>query len=270
MPLAPKDLRNLQSLVQIVASLRGPGGCPWDQEQTHETLARYAVEEAHELAEALESKQDEWMKEELGDVLFQVILHAQLAQERKAFDLNDVIEALASKLVRRHPHVFSDQQVSGKDEVIANWEVLKKQEKAATDPFFDLNVPAGLPALQRAAKIGFRTEKLKFDWENAEQVREKVREEFAELEEALDLESDEEIRHELGDVFFSLAQLARHLDLDPEQIGREANRRFEGRFRVMMQLRDEKSLVWEAMTLEDKEHLWQEAKKKIKLEKEKK
>ena len=263
MPQPPKELSQLQALVQVVASLRGPEGCPWDLEQTHESLSPYAVEEAHELAEALESKNDTLIKDELGDVLFQVILHCQLAQERGAFSLNDVILNINEKLIRRHPHVFEGQKVSGSQEVIANWEAIKNKEKGQVDPF-ELKVPTGMPALQRAAKIGFRTEKLKFDWENAEQVREKVREEFAELEEALDLESESEIRHEIGDVFFSLAQLARHLQMDPEQIGREANRRFEHRFKTMMQLREEKKLSWETMTLQDKENLWQEAKALIK------
>ncbi len=259
MPKPPTELSQLQSLVQVVAALRGPEGCPWDQEQTHESLTRYAIEEAHELAEAIELKDDSMIKDELGDVLFQVILHCQLAKERGAFELKDIISNINEKLVRRHPHVFGDEKVANSQEVIANWEAIKKQEKGHSDPF-ELKVPTGLPALQRAAKIGFRTEKLKFDWENAEQVREKVREEFDELEEALDLQSEAEIRHELGDVLFSLAQLARHLEMDPEQVGREANRRFEYRFKTMMTLRQEKSLPWETMTLEEKENLWQEAK----------
>jgi tetrapyrrole methylase family protein/MazG family protein len=264
MPTPPKDLREIESLVQVVADLRGPEGCPWDKDQTHETLTSYAIEEVHELAEAIEKKNDAWVKEELGDVLFQVILHSQLARERKAFDLNDVIQGINEKIVRRHPHVFSEQKVSGTQEVLANWEVLKKQEKKDSDDPFALKVPAGLPALQRSAKIGFRTQKMKFDWENAEQVWEKVREEFDELEEALDSDSDENIRHEIGDMLFSLAQLARHLEMDPEQVAREANRRFETRFEKMMSLRKERGLDWEKMSLDDKEKLWQEAKKALK------
>ncbi len=262
MPHPPIELSHLQALVQVVASLRGPEGCPWDLEQTHESLSVFALEEAHELAEALETKNDGLIKEELGDVLFQVILHCQLAKERGAFDLADVILTINEKLIRRHPHVFGDEKVSSSEQVIANWEVIKQQEKANKDPFA-LKVPTGLPALQRAAKIGFRTEKLKFDWENSEQVREKVREEFAEMEEALDLKSESEIRHEIGDVFFSLAQLARHLKMDPEQIGREANRRFELRFKTMMKIREERALTWEKMSQQDKENLWQEAKAKL-------
>jgi tetrapyrrole methylase family protein/MazG family protein len=260
MPKPPKNFKTLEALVQVVADLRGPDGCPWDKEQTHESLTSYAIEEIHELAEVIEKKQDSLIKEELGDVLFQVILHSQLAGERKAFDLSDVIENVTEKLVRRHPHVFSDQKVSGSHEVLANWEELKKAEKKSSENSFALNVPASMPALQRSAKIGFRTQKMKFDWENAEQVWEKVREEFDELEEALDSDVDKDIRHELGDMFFSLAQLARHLEMDPEQIAREANRRFENRFETMMKLRQDKKLNWEEMSLEEKESLWQEAK----------
>ena len=264
MPKPPTELSQLKALVEVVASLRGPGGCPWDLEQTHQSLSKYVIEEAHELAEALESKKDSQIKDELGDVLFQVVLHCQLAEERGAFSMKDVIQNINEKLIRRHPHVFSEEKVSGREEVIANWEEIKKKEKADSDAPkdpFELRVPTGLPALQRAAKIGFRTEKLKFDWENAEQVREKVREEVAELEEALDLQSEAEIRHELGDVIFSLAQLARHLEMDPEQIGREANRRFELRFKTMMNLRAERCLNWDLMSQGDKEALWVEAKR---------
>lgn len=263
MPKPPTDFRRLESLVQVVADLRGPEGCPWDKEQTHESLTSYAIEEVHELAEAIEGKDDKSIKDELGDVLFQVILHSQLASERGAFNLTDVIDSITGKLVRRHPHVFSDQKVSGSQEVIANWEEIKKQEKKSDGNKYSLNVPGGMPALQRSAKIGFRTQKMKFDWENAEQVWEKVREEYDELEEALDSDSDENIRHEIGDMFFSLAQLSRHLGMDPEQIARDANRRFEKRFDMMMKLREERNLDWDQMSLQDKEQLWQEAKKLV-------
>src|SRR5690606_26580305 len=158
--------------VEIVSELRGPTGCPWDKEQTHQPLTQYAIEEVHELVEALEIPQegatkDAKVKDELGDVLFQVILHAQLAQERGAFTLQDVIENLCQKLVRRHPHVFGDTTVSDSAEVVRNWEEIKKQEKNADEAPYALRVPA-LPALQRAYKIGRRTEKLQFDWDDAE------------------------------------------------------------------------------------------------------
>lgn len=264
MPHPPKDLHKISALLQIVADLRGPEGCPWDKEQTHQSLTPFAVEEVSELVEAIEAANDTQTKEELGDVLFQVALHAQLAKERGAFDFEAVVGTLNEKLVRRHPHVFSDVVAKNTEEVWKNWEALKKQEKAlkaegGAKPKV-LDVPLPLPALQRAAKIGHRTNKLKFDWENPEQVLEKVREEFAELEEAIDEKSDKALRHEMGDVLFSLAQLSRHLGLDPEQCLREGNRRFENRFEVMMDIAGQKGLRWDDLSPDEKENLWGEAK----------
>ncbi|MBX2989181.1 MAG: nucleoside triphosphate pyrophosphohydrolase [Bdellovibrionaceae bacterium] len=265
MPKVPKNLRDTQSLIEIIAALRGPDGCPWDKEQTHRSLAPYAVEEVAEMVEAIESGDDRWTKEELGDVLFQVVLHSQLAQERGAFSFIDVVETLNEKMIRRHPHVFGDKKAADSAEVLRDWEKIKKAEKssngdAARKPLID--VPLHLPALQRSAKIGHRTQKLRFDWENAEQVLEKVREEFAELDEALEEESGEHISHELGDVLFSLAQLSRHLGMDPEQVLRQANRRFEGRFALMMTAAREGGLVWDDLSAEQKEALWAEAKRR--------
>lgn len=263
MPTPPKDLRATESLVEIVAALRGPDGCPWDKEQTHTSLTPYAVEEVAELVEAIESGDDGKTKEELGDVLFQVVLHAQLAHERGAFNFADVVATLNEKMVRRHPHVFADTEAATSDAVIENWEQIKKREKAAAASSGKvLDVPPHLPALQRSAKIGSRTNKLKFDWENAEQVMEKVREEIAELEEAFDEGGDNELSHELGDVLFSLAQFARHLKRDPEQILREANRRFEGRFDEMMKICKERGLDWMSLAPKTRESIWAEAKQR--------
>lgn len=260
MPKAPSSLREFQALVEIAAALRGPDGCPWDKEQTHVSLTPYAVEETAELVEVIEMADDPKIREELGDVLFQVALHAQLAKERGAFDIHDVLETLNAKMIRRHPHVFGDVKAETSGDVVANWEQIKKSESGGQkkDP---LDAPAHLPALQRSAKIGFRTRKLKFDWENADQVWNKVREEIAELEEAYDDDSDEAIEHELGDVLFSLAQFARHLNKDPEQILRAANRRFERRFGTMLKLAADRNLNWDILTNDEKESLWSEAKK---------
>lgn len=264
MPRPPHDLRQLASLLQIVRDLRGPEGCPWDKEQTHQSLTPYALEEAAELVEALESGDDARTKDELGDVLFQVVLHCQLAQERGAFEFADVIENLSAKMVRRHPHVFADLTVSNSQEVVKTWEQIKKAERATAAPASarGLDVPMALPALQRAAKIGHRTKKLRFDWPDAESVLEKVREEIREMEEALDDGQDDSIRHEIGDVFFSLAQLARHLGYDAEQIAREANRRFESRFHAMMSLCAERGLVWDDLDDQTKESLWAQVKER--------
>ena len=271
MSKSPSNLRHIESLVEIVRSLRAPDGCPWDREQTHESLTQYAIEETHELVEAIESTsaaamKDQKIKEELGDVLFQVVLHSQLASERGAFTLEDVIASISEKLVRRHPHVFADVKVADSAEVIRNWEEIKKAEAAAKQEgpaAFSLNVPP-LPALQRAYKIGKRTEKLQFDWENVEGVMLKVEEEFAELREALEEGSDKEINHELGDVLFSLAQLGRHLEMDPEQVLRRANTRFETRFSKMIDVATSEKKDWHALTLEEKESFWLKAKKILK------
>jgi tetrapyrrole methylase family protein/MazG family protein len=267
----PKNLKSIESLVEIVAKLRGPDGCPWDKEQTHESLTQYAIEETHELVEAIETSEthlrDKKMKEELGDVLFQVILHSQIAAERHAFSLGDVIENISEKMIRRHPHVFSGVNVSGTDEVIQNWEKIKKAEKnSELDSKIELNVPP-LPALQRAYKIGKRTEKLQFDWTDAEGVMLKVEEEFNELREALDSEIEAEIEHELGDVLFSLAQLGRHLQMEPEQILRKANQRFELRFATMINIAEQQGKDWQKLSLDEKEGLWQQAKALLKKKK---
>lgn len=273
MPIAPTNLRSFESLVQIVKDIRGPDGCPWDKEQTHETLTQYAIEESFELVEAIESAEprpikDRNIKEELGDVLFQVILHSQLATDREAFDIMDVIQVLNEKLVRRHPHVFSDSKVSGTQEIIDNWEKIKKAEKASLPPKPQghLDVPP-LPALQQAWKIGKRTEKVKFDWENAQGVYEKVQEEYQELDEALDEENIEHIEHELGDALFSLAQLARHLQLEPEQVLRKANQRFLQRFNLMVDLSQKDNLDFLTLSLTEKENFWQKAKAQLKNQK---
>lgn len=274
MSKSPSNLRHIESLVEIVRSLRGPGGCPWDQEQTHESLTQYAIEETHELVEALELKssdanKDQKIKEELGDVLFQVILHTQLASERGAFSLEDVVAGISEKLVRRHPHVFADVKVADSAEVVRNWEEIKKAEAAkksensGSPAAFSLNVPP-LPALQRAYKIGKRTEKLQFDWDNAEGVMLKVEEEFAELREALEEGGEKEINHELGDVLFSLAQLGRHLKMDPEQVLRKANTRFENRFSKMIDVATTENKDWHTLTLQEKESFWLKAKKILK------
>lgn len=288
-----KDIRErIQALVDIVADLRGPNGCPWDKEQNHSTLARYAIEETFEMVESLEEREayrrkmgdsfspnqapfvslSHKFKDELGDVLFQVVLHSQLAKEEGSFTFEDVIQSIAEKLVRRHPHVFSDVSVSGIDEVWKNWEAIKKAEKAARGENTALiSVPPNLPALQRALAIGEKTHKMKFDWEGPQDVWLKVEEEFAELQEAMDNDVMSEIEHELGDVLFSLAQLARHYELDPEQVLRIANDRFLGRFEKMMQeyrsttpkATDAEDLLKQfgALSTEEKEKFWTLAKK---------
>lgn len=266
MPQPPKNLKDIYSLIQIIADLRGPDGCPWDKEQTHQSLAPYAIEEVFELAEALESKDENHICEELGDVLFQVVLHSQMAAERDAFTFNDVILSIASKIVRRHPHVFSDLKVSGTDEILKNWEEIKDLEKKQSGKKVKvIDVPEGLPALQRAHKIGEKTGKLNFDWLEISDVLWQLKAEITELEEAMAEPKSEEkqkhLEHEIGDVLFSAAQLSRHLNLDPESSLREANRRFLKRFETMLILGKINSDEFKKLLPEEKEKLWIDAKK---------
>lgn len=257
--------------MELVSRLRGPDGCPWDKEQTHLSLTRYAVEETAELVEAIEGGDDRKIKEELGDVLFQVALHSQIASETGRFTLPDVMLGLVEKMVRRHPHVFGDIGSQSIDEVWKNWEKIKAAEKAsagastkATEPKKLLDAPVHLPALQRAAKIGQRTKNLKFDWNTSNEVLAKVDEEISELKSALASGEAKEVEHELGDVLFSLAQLARHNGMDPEQVLRGANRRFENRFEKMHEICKSEGRSWDSTTPAEKESLWSRAKALLK------
>jgi tetrapyrrole methylase family protein/MazG family protein len=262
----PNNWRRFESLVEIVAHLRGPDGCPWDKEQTHLSLAPYAIEEVFEFVEALEKKDNDPtefnLKEELGDVLFQIILHCQLAKERNAFDIHDVIEIINQKMVRRHPHVFADTKADNADEVIRNWEQIKKQEKEKKQatPLEHFDLPNGLPALQKSFKIGKKTEKFQFDWSNASEVFLKVEEELTELKEAVSNESLERQEEEMGDLLFAISQLSRHLKIEPESALRKANLKFESRFFAMLNLAKSKDLNFDKLSTKEKEKLWQEIK----------
>jgi tetrapyrrole methylase family protein/MazG family protein len=266
MPQAPKTLNEFDSLVQVLRDLRGPEGCPWDKEQTHKTLTPYAIEETHELVEALEKGDDAHMCEELGDVLFQVVLHAQLANERNAFNINDVIKGIVSKIVRRHPHVFADTLVSSSQDVLKNWDEIKRQEKLSKPKSITaLDIPISLPALQRAHKIGAKTKKYKFDWSQAQQVLAQLKAEIVELENAISEngpDKAEHLDHEIGDVLFSAAQVARHLEIEPETSLRNANSRFTKRFDKMISLCGGLN-QFTSLSPEQKENLWKLAKKEI-------
>lgn len=270
MPNPPTNLRQLSALVEIVSQLRGPNGCPWDKKQTHDTLTQYAIEETYEFVEAVSLKNDQEIKAELGDVLFQVILHAQLASERQAFSLDDVIENISKKLIHRHPHVFEKHEDLSSEEVQQQWAERKALEKKASlkdatpNDHLRMNFPSHLPALQKSAKIGHASRKFGFDWPEISGVIAKIDEEIQELKQALAENQPEEILHEMGDVFFSVAQLSRHLELDPEQALRECNQRFMNRYHTMLKLCDQRSLIFTELSDEAKEGLWSEAKKMTK------
>ncbi len=261
MPKAPENLREFAGLIKVVEHLRGPDGCPWDKEQTHQTLTRFAIEEAHELAEAIDSGEQNEIRDELGDLLLQVVLHSEIARQEKRFDIFDVIQAIGEKMVRRHPHVFADVKAETSNEVLTNWATIKAQEKGQdpTQPL-SFDIPPSLPSLLRAQKIGEKTTKVNFDWGSAAECWPKINEEIAELDEAMKSGDIAHIESELGDVLFSLAQLARHLHLDSEQALRKTNTRFEARFTRMQARVVADGRVWNSLSAIEKETYWKNAK----------
>ncbi|MDP8956573.1 MAG: nucleoside triphosphate pyrophosphohydrolase [Actinomycetota bacterium] len=217
----------LLDLLRVMHRLRAPGGCPWDREQTHQSLARHLLEEAHETLEAIDSGDADRLRDELGDLLLQVVFHAEMAREEGTFDVDDVAQGILEKLVRRHPHVFGTVEVDSASEVLVNWERIKSEEKGEHP--VDEEIPASLPALARAAKVQRRAAGFGFDWRSDTGAFEKVREELAELEAT----SADRAEEELGDVLFAVAALARRLSVDPETALRKATRRFSERFERM-------------------------------------
>lgn len=232
MPTTP-----ITQLLSIMAQLRDPeSGCPWDIKQDFDSIAPYTIEEAFEVAEAIAQRDYPELKEELGDLLLQVVFHSQMAREQGLFDFNEVVQVLCDKMIRRHPHVFADDPAADEQAVKVNWEQIKQQERAAKGREHDSaldGVPAGMPALQRAAKIQKKAARVGFDWPDVEPVREQVNLELAELDEALHNRHKDAIEDELGDVIFTLVNLSRHLKIDPEQALRKSTAKFERRFRTM-------------------------------------
>ncbi|MDW8066700.1 MAG: nucleoside triphosphate pyrophosphohydrolase [Aquificaceae bacterium] len=239
-------------LVRIMEELRSK--CPWDKSQTHESLKKYAVEEVYELLDAIDSGDDEKLKEELGDLLLQVVFHSQIAKERGSFDIWHVIESLNKKLIDRHPHVFGCENP---EEVLKNWEKNKLKER---DSVLD-GIPRNLPALMRSKKLQDRASLVGFDFEKPEQAFDKLMEELQELKEAMRSMDKVELEHELGDVLTAVVELGRLLGLDAEMCLQKANDRFEKRFRYMESKAKELGKDLKDMTLEEMDKLWLEAKK---------
>jgi len=251
----------LEKLRALCAHLRSPQGCPWDREQTLESLCAYIVEEAYEVVDAITSQDPRALQEELGDLLFQVVFAAQLAWEKGWFDLTSVLEFIHAKMVARHPHVFGDTKVASAQEVVQNWERLKKKE----NKFGTLaGVPACLPALLKAVRITEKAAALGFDWEKPQDVLAKVREEVEELGQAVKLAHSEgdqaRLREELGDVLFSIANVARHLGLDPEAALQASNQKFMQRFTAMEALAEAAGQNLGSLRPEQMEELWQQVK----------
>ncbi len=255
-------LDNFQNLVAIIAKLRNKdGGCPWDLEQTHETLLKFLVEECYEFIAAVEDNSPRLMEEEIGDVLLQVLLHSQIASEKNHFNIESVSKVLAEKLIRRHPHVFKveNSSISSK-EVIAKWQDIKSDEKK------DLKQPTiskdylKFPSLYGATKIGKATNKIKFDWNSADDVFQVVFDELNELKHEMKEQSKKKIEEEFGDLLFSVAQLGRHLELDPESCLRNANRKFMRRFERMEELINNDSKSIANMNQLEMDEYWKEVK----------
>lgn len=224
----------LERCIDVVKALRHlKTGCPWDLEQTHETLLKYLIEEAYEFVEAVEKKDPKLMEEEAGDVLFQVLLHTSMGEERGEFSLESSAKILADKLIRRHPHVFTTNDVLTTDQVIENWQKIKVSEKGERKHTIDEKY-LHAPALESSYKIGKKSTSVNFDWENYQQVVMKVEEEWQEVKEELPPSGQfnkDRVKEEIGDLLFSVAQLARHLDLNPEECLRDANKKFISRFK---------------------------------------
>ena len=219
----------LLELVKVMARLRGPGGCPWDAEQTHASLARHLLEETHEALAAIDDGDRDALRDELGDVLLQVVFHAQIAADEGAWDVDDVARRLIDKLIRRHPHVFGEVEVAGADEVLVNWEQIKAEERGRGADLED-DIPASLPALARASKVQRRAAGFGFDWRTREAALAKLREEVDELEAAA---PGADAEAELGDVLFAAAAVARRLDVDPESALRRTTSTFARRYEAM-------------------------------------
>jgi len=255
-------------LVQLMARLRAPNGCPWDRKQTHESLKPYLIEEAYEVLEAIDSADTNDLREELGDLLLQVLFHAQIGQEEGHLTIDEVMDRLADKLVRRHPHVFGDSQTGqspkNADEVYAKWEEIKRDERERSGtPVSALDgVPKTLPALLRAYQIQARASRVGFDWPQVEPVIEKVEEELRELREAMSGGVPAEKEAELGDVLFAMVNLARFIKLNPEEALRKAANRFIDRFRYIEEQAEREGRSLKDMTLREMDALWEEAKQK--------
>ncbi len=258
--------RALSALLQLMARLRDPrGGCPWDLKQNFATIAPYTIEEAYEVADAIEGGDPLKLRDELGDLLFQVVFHAQMAQERGWFDFEQVASSIHDKLVRRHPHVFSGERVADERELSRNWEEHKARERAASGHEVSAlaDVPRGLPALVRAAKLGKRAGRVGFDWPDAQGVRDKVLEELREVDAAIASSGSKNapaVVEEMGDLLFAMANWSRHMRFDAEEALRAANSKFERRFRTMESLARERGVTLDGLSAEQWEALWQEAK----------
>ncbi len=253
-------------LVEVMKRLRSEEGCIWDREQTHDSIKRNLVEEAYEAVDSIEEKDYQDLKEELGDILLQVVFHSRIAADYDEFDIDDVLRTIIKKLVRRHPHVFSGRAVGSSDEVLANWEDIKKEERKnkskKNDSMFS-NIPRILPALHFAYEIQNRASRLGFDWEGPGGVVEKIKEEVTELEIEIRSRDKDRISDEIGDILFTIVNLSRHTDIDSEKSLKDTCKKFITRFDYMEKYAEENGLDFKNLSLAEKDNLWEIAKRNI-------
>lgn len=254
---------DLEELIRIMSALRGEKGCPWDREQTMESLKPFIVEEAYEVLEAIDGKNPEDVKEELGDLLFQIVFQCQIAKEKGDFDMAGVIEKIGSKMIARHPHVFGDADYKTSAEVLVHWEAQKKREGKQRDSLLE-GVPKTLPSLLRAHRLQDRAARVGFDWDKVGDVMKKLDEEIGEFKEAMEKNNEDAIEEELGDVLFMLVNISRFIGVNPEDALRKTISKFISRFRYIEMAAANSGRTLSDMTLTEMDALWDEAKQKKK------
>ena len=257
-----KERYDVNDLIDIVEILRSPGGCPWDIEQDHKSIRRDFLEETYEVIEAINKDDRDGLLEELGDVLLQVVFHTQIEREKNSFDLNDVADGVCKKMIERHPHVFSNVNAETSEQVLENWDVIKKQtksQKSQTESM--LSIPREFPALMRADKVQKKAAKVGFDWDSVEGAFDKVSEELEELKEAVTMGVVENANEELGDLLFSVVNVSRFISVDSEEALTKATDKFIDRFSKVEKMAEEKGINMKETELSELDKLWDEAKK---------
>ena len=259
--LLKKTSYSIDDLIEIMKMLRAPGGCPWDREQTHQSIRKNFIEETYEAVEAIDTEDPEPLEEELGDVLLQIIFHTEMEEEKGSFSFEDVVTGICRKLIVRHPHVFGDVEVQGSEQVLANWDEIKKRQKGQKKSVETLeSVSRALPALMRSTKVQQRAARAGFDWPEVSGALEKIREETAELEEAVAGGSREGIAEELGDLLFSVVNVSRFVKVDAEEALTRATDKFTARFAAVERMAAERGIDMKETSIEELDRLWDEAK----------
>ncbi len=256
-----KESYDVNDLVDIVAILRSPDGCPWDREQDHTSIRRDFIEETYEVIEAINKNDRDGLLEELGDVLLQVVFHTQIEREKNSFDLNDVADGICKKMIERHPHVFGDVKADTSEKVLENWDVIKKRTKQQNTQTDSMNsIPREFPALMRADKVQKKASKVGFDWQSVDGAFEKVSEELKELQEAVQMGVVDNIGEELGDLLFSVVNVSRFVKVDSEEALTNATDKFVDRFSKVEKMANERGIDMKNTELEELDKLWDEAK----------